>query len=151
MSDKTNIFASDHSESPAQVIRQTMSVSVNDEGTPQVSFATNRGKGSGAQVLPVDQYRDYVMALEGYSENGIPEAEDENLSAAETVRRTIRQDDGQISFRVRSGKGSKPAKLGTEDFSEVVDLLRSTVDAVENAGLKLSASDLTDGNSDIEE
>jgi len=151
MSDKTNIFASDHTESPAQVIRQTMSVSVNDEGTPQVSFATNRGKGSGAQVLPVDQYRDYVMALEGYSENGIPEAEDENLSAAETVRRTIRQDDGQISFRVRSGKGSKPAKLGTEDFSEVVDLLRSTVDAVENAGLKLSASDLTDGNSDIEE
>ena len=81
------------------------------------------------------------MALEGYSENGIPEAEDENLSAAETVRRTIRQDDGQISFRVRSGKGSKPAKLGAEDFSEVVDLLRSTVDAVENAGLKLSRTD----------
>jgi len=138
MSDKTNIFANDHSESPAQVIRQTMSVSVDDEGTPQVSFATNRGKGSGAQTLPVDQYRDYVMALEGYAENGIPEAEAENLSAAETVRRTIRQDDGQISFRVRSGKGSKPAKLGAEDFSEVVDLLRSTVDAVENAGEKLS-------------
>ena len=142
MSDKTNIFASDHSESPAQVIRQTMSVSVDDEGTPQVSFATNRGKGSGAQTLPVDQYRDYVQALEGYSENGIPESEAENLSAAETVRRTIRQDDGQISFRVRSGKGSKPAKLGTEDFSEVVELLRSTVDAVENAGDKLSTPDL---------
>jgi len=142
MSDKTNIFASDHNESPAQVIRQTMSVSVDDEGTPQVSFATNRGKGSGAQTLPVDQYRDYVLALEGYSENGIPESEAENLSAAETVRRTIRQDDGQISFRVRSGKGSKPAKLGTEDFSEVVELLRSTVDAVENAGDKLSTPDL---------
>ena len=151
MSDKTNIFANDHSESPAQVIRQTMSVSVDDEGTPQVSFATNRGKGSGAQTLPVDQYRDYVMALEGYAENGIPEAEAENLSAAETVRRTIRQDDGQISFRVRSGKGSKPAKLGTEDFSEVVDLLRSTVDAVENAGEKLSTPDLTGGNGEIEE
>jgi len=143
MSDKTNIFASDHNESPAQVIRQTMSVSVDEDGTPMVSFATNRGKGSGAQVLPVEQYRDYVMALEGYSENGIPESEDENLSAAETVRRTIRQDDGQISFRVRSGKGSKPAKLGSEDFSEVVELLRSTVDAVEAAGNKLSAPDLT--------
>lgn len=139
MSDKTNIFANDHSESPAQVIRQTMSVSVDDNGSPQVSFATNRGKGSGAQVLPVEQYREYVTTLEGYAESGIPEAEDENLSAAETVRRTIRQDDGQISFRVRSGKGSKPAKLGTEDFSEVVELLRSTVDAVENAGLKLSS------------
>ena len=138
MSDKTNIFASDHNESPAQVIRQTMSVSVDDEGTPMVSFATNRGKGSGAQVLPVEEYRDYVMALEVYAENGIPEAEDENLSAAETVRRTIRQDDGQISFRVRSGKGSKPAKLGASDFSQVVELLRSTVEAVENAGSKLT-------------
>lgn len=138
MSDKTNIFASDHNESPAQVIRQTMSVSVDDDGTPMVSFATNRGKGSGAQVLPVEEYRDYVMALEVYAENGIPEAEDENLSAAETVRRTIRQDDGQISFRVRSGKGSKPAKLDASDFSEVVELLRSTVEAVENAGSKLT-------------
>jgi len=148
MSDKTNIFASDHSESPAQVIRQTMSVSIDDDGTPMVSFATNRGKGSGAQVLPVGQYRDYVMALEGYSQNGIPEAEDENLSAAETVRRTIRLEDGQISFRVRSGKGSKPAKLGSEDFTEVVELLRSTVDAVEAAGNKLGSP--VDGSS-IEE
>ena len=139
MSDKTNIFASDHNESPAQVIRQTMSVSVDDEGVPQVSFATNRGKGSGAQTLPVAEYRDYILALEGYAENGIPEAEAENLSAAETVRRTIRQDDGQISFRVRSGKGSKPAKLDASDFSEVVELLRSTVDAVESAGEKLSS------------
>ncbi len=139
MSDKTNIFASDHNESPAQVIRQTMSVSVDEDGKPLVSFATNRGKGSGAQVLPVEEYRDYVMALEGYAQNGIPESEDENLSAAETVRRTIRLDDGQISFRVRSGKGSKPAKLGAGDFSEVVELLRSTVDAVEAAGSKLSS------------
>ena len=54
------------------------------------------------------------------------------------MRRTIRQDDGQISFRVRSGKGSKPAKLDASDFSEVVELLRSTVEAVENAGSKLT-------------
>ena len=141
MSDKTNIFSSDHNESPAQVIRQTMSVSIDDNGTPLVSFATNRGKGSGAQVLPVEEYRDYVMALEGFASNGIPEAEDENLSAAETVRRTIRVDDGQISFRVRSGKGAKPAKLGAGDFQEVVELLRSTVEAVENAGAKLTSSE----------
>lgn len=141
MSDKTNIFSSDHNESPAQVIRQTMSVSIDDDGTPMVSFATNRGKGSGAQVLPVEQYRDYVMALEGFAQNGIPEAQDENLSAAETVRRTIQLDGGQISFRVRSGKGAKPAKLGAGDFQEVVELLRSTVEAVENAGAKLTSTE----------
>lgn len=141
MSDKTNIFSSDHNESPAQVIRQTMSVSIDDNGNPMVSFATNRGKGSGAQVLPVEQYRDYVLALEGFAKNGIPEAQDENLSAAETVRRTIQLEDGQISFRVRSGKGAKPAKLGAGDFQEVVELLRSTVEAVENAGAKLTSTE----------
>ena len=144
MSDKTNIFASDHNESPAQVIRQTMSVSIDDEGLPLVSFATNRGKGSGAQVLPVSEYRDYVMALEGFAENGIPESEEDNLTAAETVRRTIRQDEGQISFRVRSGNGANPAKLATSDFSEVVELLRSTVEAVEAGGNKLTIPSIED-------
>ena len=138
MSDKTNIFATEHNERPAQVIRQTMSVSLDDNGEAVISFATNRGKGSGAQVMRVSEYRDYVMALEGFAKNGIPDSEEENLSAAETVRRTIRNDEGQISFRVRSGKGAKPAKLDASDFEEVVGLLRSTVEAVEAAGGKLA-------------
>jgi hypothetical protein len=139
MSDKTNIFASEHNESPAQVIRQTMAVSVDDDGQPVISFATNRGKGSGAQVLPVQEYREYVETLEGYATNGIPETgEEEMLSASETVRRTIKQEDGMISFRVRSGKGAKPAKLPAGDFSEVVELLRGTLEAVEQAGLSLA-------------
>jgi len=139
MSDKTNIFASEHNESPAQTIRQTMAVSLDDDGQAVVSFATNRGKGSGAQILPVEEYRDYVETLESYVDNGIPEtAEQELLSAAETVRRTIKSDEGVISFRVRSGKGAKPAKMPVGEFAEVVGLLRSTLDAVENAGSQLA-------------
>ena len=141
MSDKTNIFANEHNESPAQVIRQTMAVSLDDDGSPIISFAMNRGKGSGAQVLPVEEYREYVETLGGYADNGIPEtAEQELLSASETVRRTIKNEDGMISFRVRSGKGAKPAKLPASDFSEVVDLLRGTLDAVCAAGEQLAPS-----------
>lgn len=142
MSDKTNIFANEHNESPAQVIRQTMAVSLDDDGTPVVSFAMNRGKGSGSQTLPVEEYREYVETLGGYAENGIPEtAEQEMLSASETVRRTIKNEDGVISFRVRSGKGAKPAKLPASDFSEVVGLLRSTLDAVCAAGEQLAPTE----------
>jgi len=54
------------------------------------------------------------------------------------VRRTIRQDEGVISFRVRGGKGAKPAKVTAGDFAEVVELLRSTVDPVEAASEALS-------------
>ena len=151
MSDKTNIFASEHNESPAQTIRQTMAVSLNDDGEPVVSFATNRGKGSGAQILPVEEYRDYIETLESYVDDGIPEcAEQKLLSAAETVRRTIKQDDGVISFRVRSGKGAKPAKMPAAEFAEVVELLRGTLEAVEQAGDRLGSAATASVDTDVE-
>ena len=133
-----SIFTSEHSESPAAILRKTMSVSLGDDGTPMVSFAVNRGKGSGRQSMPVSEFAGYVGALEDALQTGISEESDEALSAADMVRRTIRQDEGIVSFRVRGGKGAKPAKLPVDSFSEVVDLLSSTVDAVEDAGSKLA-------------
>ena len=50
---KANIFVDETTEDVIDVIKQTMSVSKSDDGVPVVSFATNRGKGSGAQQLPV--------------------------------------------------------------------------------------------------
>ncbi|NBW41241.1 hypothetical protein EBR25_09595 [bacterium] len=134
----TNIFTDSHDESPITIIKQTMSVSLSDDGVPMVSFATNRGKGSGAQSMPIAEFADYVSALEAIVESGIPEEENRTYTAAEMVQRTISQTDGVISFRVRDGKGSKPAKIPTDSFSETVELLRSTVDAVKSAGDSLS-------------
>lgn len=134
----TSIFADSHDESPIATIKRTMSVSLSDDGVPMVSFATNRGKGSGAQSMPIAEFADYVSALEAIVESGIPEEESRTYTAAEMVQRTISQKDGVISFRVRDGKGSKPAKIPTDSFSETVELLRSTVDAVKSAGDTLS-------------
>lgn len=141
MSDKTSIFASENNESPVQVIRQTMSVSVDDDGTSSVNFATNRGKGSGSQTIPVADYAEVVSTLQEYADAGIEGREEENLSPAETIRRTIRVEDGVISFRTRSGKGSKPAKIPLAQFGEVCALLTDTVSSVEAAGVKLSPAD----------
>ena len=66
---------------------------------------------------------------------------DKDLSPAETVRDTIRNVDGTIQFRVRSGKGAKPAKIPAGQFSEVVSLLRSTLPLVTEAASSLSPSD----------
>ena len=138
---KTNIFESEHNESAVQTIRQTMSVSLED-GTPVVRFAMNRGKGSGAQEMAVSDFREYVETLEHYSQNGIDEIPTADLSPAETVRSTIGMDDeGVISFRVRSGKGAKPAKVASSEFGEVAELLRGTLDAVESAAVRLSGAE----------
>ena len=141
MSDKTAIFESDNTESPIQTIRQTMSVSLDDEGCPRVSFATNRGKGSGAQVLAVDDFAEVVETLQSYSDSGIDEREEEQLSPADTIRRTIRVEDGVVSFRTRSGKGAKPAKIPLGQFSEVCELLTGTLSAVQAAGQSLAPAD----------
>ena len=46
-----------------------------------------------------------------------------------------------VSFRTRSGKGSKPAKIPLAQFGEVCALLTETVSAVEAAGNKLSPAE----------
>jgi hypothetical protein len=102
----------------------------------------NRGKGSGAQVMPVADFEEYVSTLEHYASNGIDEIPTDNLSPAETVRQTINLDDeGVISFRVRSGKGAKPAKVSAAEFADVVGLLRETQSLVEGAARKLTGAD----------
>ena len=133
-----SIFSSEHTESPAAILRRTMSVSLSDEGIAMVSFSVNRGKGSGAQTMPVAQFADYVLALETALAKGINDESEQELTAADMVRKTIQQDEGIVSFRAVGGKGAKPAKVPFESFAEVVELLGTTVDAVEAAGDKLS-------------
>ena len=133
-----NIFSNEHNESPVAILRRTMSVSLDDDGTPVVSFAVNKGKGSGSQTIPVSEFEDYIEALEEVLEAGIPEISEEDLTAAEMVRKTIKAEEGVVSFRVKGGKGAKPAKVSSNDFPEVIGLLRSTVDAVEAAAEQLS-------------
>ncbi len=134
-----NIFIDETTEDVVDTIKQTMSVKADEEGQTVVSFATNRGKGSGAQSLSTDDFDEYVSALEEVVENGIPDAVEWDLSPADMVRETIRNVDGMITFRVRNGKGSKPAKIPAARFTEVVELLRSTVTLVEAAADSLSS------------
>jgi hypothetical protein len=135
-----SIFASDTDENPTRVIKSTMSVTRNDEtGMPEVSFATNRGKGSGAQIIPTEQFAEVIGLLQSYVTNGLPEefVGEDNLPCAEVIRRTISVEDGLISFRVRNGKGAKPARIPVDSFSDVVELLAGTVSAVEKAGNRI--------------
>jgi hypothetical protein len=138
---KTAIFANENTESPIQTVRSTMQVSLNDDGCPVVSFATNRGKGSGAQSMSVTDFRDAIECLQYYAENGIEESGAVSLSPAETIRQTIAMNEGEVTFRTRSGKGAKPAKLPADQFAEVVALLAGTVDAVESAASSLSGDE----------
>jgi len=130
-----NIFTTETTESAVATIKQTMQV-FSEDGVAYVSFATNKGKGSGAQVIPVSEFADCVAALHEISTNGLPEVEEE-ISTPESIRRTAAASDGVVSFRVRSGKGAKPAKIASDELADVVKLLQGTVKAVEKAAKDL--------------
>jgi len=135
----SSIFANESSENPVTLIKQTLKVAPNDDGHVMASFVTNKGKGSGTQVLPFAEFRSAVAVLVAAAKDGVPEiAEDENIPADEMIRRTLQIEDGIVSFRVKSGKGSKPARISVDDFAAVVELLAGTVEAVEAAGKKLT-------------
>jgi hypothetical protein len=92
------------------------------------------------QIMPFTEYRAAIGVLVDAATNGIPEfAEEGNIPADEMVRRTLTVEDGIVSFRVKSGKGAKPARLSVSEFKAVADLLSTTVDAVESAGKALSS------------
>ena len=133
-----NIFDTP-SDSTIALVKSTTAVAPDQNGNIMVSFTTNKGKGSGAQVLPYTEFRDAVTVLVDAATNGIPEiTEDENIPAAEMVRRTLRVEDGIVSFRVKGGKGAKPARIALEDFAAVCALLQSGIDGVEEMGASLA-------------
>jgi hypothetical protein len=135
------IFATESTENPLTLVRQTLAVKPNDDGEIMVTFTTNRGKGSGSQVMPYQEFRAAVQVLMEAATQGIPEnTQDENLPASEVIKRTIAVEDGIVSFRTKNGKGAKPARFSVDDFAAVADLLASTVDAVESAGKALTGA-----------
>jgi len=135
----SSIFANESSENPVTLIKQTLRVKPDDDGIVMASFTTNKGKGSGAQVMPYAEFRAAVAVLVDAAKNGIPEVEeDDNIPADEMVRRTLRIEDGIVSFRVKSGKGAKPARIPLADFEAVVSLLASAADSVEAMGNKFA-------------
>ena len=135
-----SIFITESDENVCKVVKQTMGVGKDEAGQTVVSFATNRGKGSGAQIIPAGEYPEVVGLLRNYADNGFPEgvAEDENLPAAEVIRRTVSIEDGIVSFRTRNGKGAKPTKIPLDQFAEMVELLEGTAGAIAKAAAKLA-------------
>ncbi len=147
-----SIFGGPKQLSTAQIVANNFDVVYDEEsGDICVRVAFNKGKGTGAQLVPVDEYRDYVDAIGELAEAGIPEAEEDNWTAAETVSRTARMDsEGRVCFRVKGGKGAKPAKIPQADLSEIHALLDSVTERVDAAAesmrAQLNAANVTDND-----
>ena len=116
---------------------------------PVVSFTTNKGKGSGAQKLVASEFRGLVGVLRNALDSGFEEVVPENgyMTAAQVAEETISllaidpetdkpsdnasAEPTHVQFRVRGGKGSKPARIPLSEAAEVIAFLEGVADKVD--------------------
>jgi len=127
------LFASSVNTSALATARESIEVGMNDDGIPVVRFALARGKGTGAQEVPVADLPAFIDALSGYADNGINKTA-KTFSPVDMLHATIAMnEDDRIQFRVGTGKGAKPTHLAPTEMNEVVSFLRDVLPQVEKA------------------
>ena len=117
--------------------RESIEVGVNEDGVTVVKFALARGKGTGAQEIPVAELGAFIEALNGYAVNGLNRTA-KSLSCVDMLHATINtNEDDRISFRAANGKGAKPTNLAPSELPGVIGFLREVQPIVEAAAKKL--------------
>ena len=132
------LFSNNTVASALTTARESIEVGLNDEGTPVVRVAFARGKGTGAQEIPVADLPAVIDALAGYADNGINKSA-KIFSPVDMLHATITMnEDDRVTFRVGSGKGAKPTNLAPTELAGVVAFLREVLPQVQKAakGLK---------------
>jgi len=147
---------------PCKIVRGTIRViskvvPVPDGGKEErlcVTFSTKRGKGNGAQVVLVEEFADFVHALRDASNDGFETAETVKAyrPASEVAMDTLSlsgptDDDGNptgdadtVNFRVRGGKGAKPARIPLADVDSVISYLEGRIPKLEQVLEQVNAA-----------
>jgi hypothetical protein len=131
------LFAVNVNQSAVFVARESIEVGMNDDGVTVVRVAFARGKGTGAQEIPVSALPEIIDALAHYSEHGINKSA-KAISPVDMLHATIGlNDDDRVSFRVGTGKGAKPTNLSPNEMNDVVQFLREVLPTVQKAAKNL--------------
>lgn len=119
-----------------------------------ISFSVNEGKGTGRQIIPADEFPEYVATLQGIIDSGYeepPTADRTEYVPTFDVARTsfklvrpkvsVAQPDGTVksvtdaeadrdvvSVRCTSGKGAKPMTVAQNEFPGIVAKLAEIAD-----------------------
>jgi hypothetical protein len=101
-------------------VRNSITLSRDENGIAVVSFSCGVGRGSARVEVPAAEFADFVSALNERPAGG--------LSAGDMVRRTMEVSDEGLAFKASNAKGSRTATLPTGEVEKVVDLLASVAD-----------------------
>lgn len=110
-----------------------------------IEFSVNEGKGTGRQVIPAGEFREYVGALQAIIDSGFSEPEGADRTtyvpthvvASQSFKmvyprhvgsdgKVVEDKSGErnvVSVRCTSGKGAKPMMVPQDQFETVVEML----------------------------
>jgi hypothetical protein len=132
------LFVDSTAPAALQTARDSIEVGLNDDGVTVVKFALARGKGTGAQEVPVEDLPAFIEALSGYAENGINKSA-KIFSAVDMLHATITMNENdRIAFRIGTGKGAKPTHLAPEELQGVVSFLRDNLPTIQKAAVAVT-------------
>ena len=123
-----NVFLLNEEQSatrPAsEIFKSTVGLTMHNDQLSVVFSTVENRKGYGKQYIPVSELEQVMAVLQEAKENGIV-TEDEELSTAQTVKRSIiESENGEIRFKTESSKGKKPTLLANKkDFDGFVETL----------------------------
>ena len=109
--------------SAKEVFKKTVGLTMKDDKLCIVFSTIQNRKGYGKQYIPVDELEPVLSVLKDAVDNGIHK-DTETPTTAETVKRSLIQDDNGIRFKTEHTKGKKPTLVRSDrDFSDFVNVL----------------------------
>lgn len=129
------------SQSPSQILKETLAVDAADGFEPYVQFFISESKGSGIQRIPVSLFDVFVEFLEDFQND--PSHEYSEMDHANVLLCfsaspnpafwKIQLQGDQVSLSTYLGKGGKPSFFPLADLSEVIEVFKSVASNIPKA------------------
>ena len=121
-------------DNPIQNLRESIALVTDDDGKPvAVSFSLNKGKGTGTQTVSLDDFDAFISVIQDFHDNGATEeTAPVDKPASQVARETGAFKDGNLVFRTKDGKGSKPVRIPEALVSEVLSVLNQASNELKN-------------------
>lgn len=131
-----SIFGAPKATNALDVLRETLTLDL-VEREKVVSFATERGRGTASMEVPIGDFAEVCETIAILANTKSEEEDLSSLSPAEMIRRTWKVSEGEVSFRIKSGRGNRSIKVPIDQIHDVAEFLVNAIEPIENASAKL--------------
>ncbi len=84
-------------------------------------FNPNSGKGTGYQIIPIDEFEDVMKYLDNIAKVGLNPSK--KMSVVDIIKSSIVECNDVYTFRLSSGRSAKPVSVRKKDLPDFINLV----------------------------